>query len=223
MHTGELIQLLVEDCRPVRSPRRPWIRTAEWLLVALLYVVLVVFVVSPRADLAAKASDWHFIVEQVLALATGIAAAVAALAMIIPGHSRKFLAVPFLFLIIWFASLGQAFIQDNIGEWVRIDRDGLSLHPVWYCVPAIVLASSVPALAIAMLLHRGAPLTPHLTATLGGLAAAALGSFGVRFFCAQDGGFTVLVWQFGTVCALSALAGCAGHRVLKGTSRAQSA
>jgi hypothetical protein len=220
MQTDELIQLLVEDCRPVRPLRRPWIRTAEWLVTALLYVVLVVFVVSPRVDLTTKASDWHFVGEQFLALATGIAAAVAAFAMIVPGDSRKFLAVPFLSLFIWFASLGQGYVQGNIG--LRIDPDGLSLHPVWYCVPAIVLVGSVPAIAIAMLLHRGAPLTPHLTATLGGLAAAALGSFGVRLFCAQDGGLTVLAWQFGTVCALSALAGCAGHLVMKGTARAPS-
>src|SRR6266849_1741867 len=70
MHTGELIQLLVEDCMPVRPLPRPWIRTAEWRIVALLYVVLVVFVVTPRADLAAQISDSHFIVEQVAALAT---------------------------------------------------------------------------------------------------------------------------------------------------------
>jgi hypothetical protein len=127
MQTGELIQILVEDCMPVRPLPRPWIRTAEWLVIALLYVVLVVFVVSPRADLAAKISDWRFVVEQVLALATGIAAAAAAFAIIIPGYSRKLLALPFLSLAIWLASLGQAYIQDNIG-------DGL-IPMVYRCTP----------------------------------------------------------------------------------------
>jgi hypothetical protein len=219
MHTGELIQILVEDCMPVRPLPRPWIRAAEWLVVALLYVALVVFVVSPRADLAAKISDWRFVVEQVLALSTGMAAAAAAFVMIIPGYGRKFLALPFLSLSIWFATLGQAYIQDNIGDWARLDPDGLSLHPDWYCVPAIMLAGSVPAIAMTMMLHRGVPLTLHLTAVHGGLAAAAIGAFGVRFFCTQDGSLMVLVWQFGTVCVLSALAGCAGHHVLKNTAR----
>jgi hypothetical protein len=223
MHTGELIRLLAEDCRPVQPLRRPWIRTAEWLGVALLYVALVVFVVSPRADLAAKASDWHFIVEQLLALATGIAAAAVALAMIIPGHSRKLPALPFLSLSIWFASLGQAYVQGDLGDWTRLDPGGLSLHPDWYCVPAIALVGSVPAIVMTLMLHRGAPLTPHLTAVLGGLAAAALGNFGIRFFCTHDGSLMVLAWQFGTVCVLSALAGCAGHRVLTGTAKAHSA
>jgi hypothetical protein len=223
MHTGELIRLLAEDCRPVRPLRRPWIRTAEWLGVAILYVVLVVFVVSPRPDLAAKASDWHFVVEQLLALATGITSAAAALAMIMPGHSRNFPALPFLSLSIWFASLSQAYVQGDLGGWVRLDPGGLRLHPDWYCVPAIVLVGSVPAIAMSVMLHRGVPLAPHLTAVLGGLAAAALGNFGMRFFCTLDGNLIVLVWQFGTVCALSALAGCAGHRVLTGTARAHSA
>jgi hypothetical protein len=223
MHTGELIRLLAEDCRPVRPLRRPWIRTAEWLVVAVLYVVLVVLVVSPRADLAAKASDWHFVVEQLLALATGVAAAAAALAMIIPGHSHKLPALPFLSLSIWFASLGLAYVQDDLGDWVRLDPGELSPHPDWYCVPAIVLVGSVPAIAMTLMLHRGALLTPHLTAVLGGLAAAALGNFGMRFFCTLDGSLMVVVWQFGTVCALSALAGCAGHRVLTGTARPNAA
>jgi hypothetical protein len=182
-----------------------------------------VLVVSPRADLAAKASDWHFVVEQLLALATGIAAAAAALAMIIPGHSRKLPALPFLSLSIWFASLGQAYVQDDLWDWARLDPGGLSPHPNWYCVSAILLVGSVPAIAMTLMLHRGAPLTPHLTAVLGGLAAAALGNFGMRFFCTLDGSLMVVVWQFGTVCALSALAGCAGHRVLTGTARPNAA
>jgi hypothetical protein len=223
MNTGELIRLLAKDCRPVRRLRRPWIRTAQWLGVTLPYVVLVGFVVSPRPDLAAKASDWHFVVEQVLALATGIAAASAALAMIIPGHSRKLSALPFLSLSIWFATLSLAYVQDDLGDWVRLNPGALPVHPDWYCVPAIVLVGSVPAIAMTVMLHRGAPLTARLTAVLGGLAAAALGNFGMRFFCTQDGSLMVLVWQFGTVCVLSAIACCAGHRVLKGTARAHTA
>src|SRR5260370_14636297 len=75
MDTGELIQLLAEGCEPVRPLPRPWTRTAEWLAVALLYVLLVVFVVSPRPDLAAKIFDWRFVVKQVPALATAITGA----------------------------------------------------------------------------------------------------------------------------------------------------
>jgi hypothetical protein len=220
MDTDELIQLLVEDCGPVRPLPRPWIRTVEWLALSTPYVLLVVFVVSPRADLSVKISDLHFVVEQVAAMGTVVAASAAALATIIPGHSRKILALPFLLLSIWLASLGHAYVQDNVESWIRPDFNGLTPHPDWYCFPAIVLVGSVPALAMIIMLRRGVPLTLHLTAALGGLSAAALGSFGLRFFCSQDGSLMVLIWQFGTVCLLSVLAGYAGPHVLRSTAGA---
>jgi len=217
MDTGELTRLLADGCEPVRPLQRPWTRTAEWLAVALLYVFLVVFVVSPRPDLAAKIFDWRFVVEQVPALATGIAAAVAAFTTVIPGYSRKFLTLPFLSISIWFGTLGHAYVQDNLRDWIRPGSSALPLHPDWYCFPAIVLVGLVPTIAMITMLRRSAALRLHLTAALGGLAAAALGSFGVRLFCPQDASSILLVWQFGTVCVLSALACCAGRHVLKRT------
>src|SRR5260221_6682906 len=112
MDTGELVQLPAEGCDPVRPLPRPWTRTAEWLAVALLYVLLVVFVVSPRPDLAAKIFDWRFVVEQIPALATGIAVAVAAFTTVISGYSRQSLTLPFLSLSISLGTLGQGYRQD---------------------------------------------------------------------------------------------------------------
>src|SRR5260221_606367 len=186
MDTGELIQLLAEGCEPVRPLPPPWTRTAEWLVVALLYMLLVVFVVSPRPDLAAKIFDLRFVVGQVPALATGIAAAVAAFTTVIQGYSRKFLTLPFLSLSIWFGTLGHAYVQDNLRDWIRPGSSALALHPDWYCFPAIVLVGLVPAIAMTMMLRRSAALRLHLTAALGGLAAAPLGSLWVRRFWLPD-------------------------------------
>src|SRR5260221_4115471 len=186
MDTGELVQLPAEGCDPVRPLPRPWTRTAEWLAVALLYVLLVVFVVSPRPDLAARIFDLRFVVEQVPALATGIAAAVAAFTTVIPGYSRKFLTLPFLSLSIWFGTLGHAYVQDNLRDWIRPGSSALALHPDWYCFPAIVLVGLVPAIAMITMLRRSAALRFHLPAALGGLAAASLGSLWVRRFWLPD-------------------------------------
>src|SRR5260370_21024253 len=183
MDTGELIQLLAEGCEPVRPLPHPWTRTAEWLAVALLYVLLVVFVVSPRPDLAAKIFDWRFVVEQVPALATAITAAVVAFATIIPGYGRKISILPVLSLSIWFGALGHAYVQDNVRDWIRPVSSALAPHPDWYCFPAIVLVGLVPAIAMITMLRRSAALRFHLPAALGGLAAASLGSFGGRLFC----------------------------------------
>jgi hypothetical protein len=179
-------------------------------LVAIPYVALVVLVVSPRADLLTKALEWRYLVEQLAALATGITAAIAAFATVIPGYDRKFLFLPALPLAIWLGSLGEGCVQD----WIRFGPDGLSLQPDWFCFPAIVLVGAVPAIAIAVMLRRGAPLTPHVTAALGGLAAAGLGNFGLRLFHSQDASLMVLVWQVGTVFILTAMAAWAGRYLL---------
>jgi len=68
---------------------------------------------------------------------------------------------------------------------------------------------------VSVMLRRGAPLTPHVTAALGGLAAAGLGSFGLRLTESQDTGVMVLIWQVGSVFVLSAVVGSAGRRLLK--------
>jgi hypothetical protein len=210
MDTEKLIDRLADAVEPVRPLSRPWIRTAAWLLVAIPYVALVVLVASPRADLLAKAAQWRYLIEQLAALATGIAAATAAFATTIPGYDRRIVFVPALPLAIWLGSLGEGCVQD----WIQFGPDGLSLRPDWFCFPANVLVGAVPAIAIAVMLRRGAPLTPHITTALGGLAAAGLGNFGLRLFHSQDASLMVLVWQVGTVFILTALAAWAGHYLL---------
>jgi len=183
---------------------------AAWLLVAIPYVALVVFVVSPRADLISKASEWRYVIEQVAALATGMTAATAAFASVVPGYDRKFLFLPALPLAVWLGSLGEGCVQD----WIQLGPNGLSLQPDWFCFPAIVLVGAVPAIAMAVMLRRGAPLTPHITTAIGGLAAAGLGNFGLRLFHSQDASLMVLVWQVGTVFILTTIAAWAGHYLL---------
>jgi hypothetical protein len=90
----------------------------------------------------------------------------------------------------------------------------MSLQPDWFCFPAIVLVGAIPAIAMAVMLRRGAPLTPHATTALGGLAAAGLGNFGLRMFHPQDASQMVLVWQIGTVIVLSVLSCWAGRYLL---------
>jgi hypothetical protein len=210
MDTERLIERMAATVEPVRPLARPWIRTAAWLLVAIPYVALVVFVVSPRADLISKALEWRYVIEQLAALATAITAATAAFATVIPGYDRKFLFLPALPLAIWLGSLGDGCVED----WIHLGPDGLSLQPDWSCFPAIVVVGAVPAIAMAVMLRRGAPLTPHVTSALGGLAAAGLGNFGLRLFHSQDVSLMVLVWQVGAVCMLAVMAALAGRYLL---------
>ncbi len=210
MDTDTLIQRLARDTAAVRPLPRPWLRTGLWLALAIPYVVLVVSAVTPRGDLATKIYDSRYLIEQLGALITGVAAAAAAFASVIPGVNRKFLLVPLIPMAVWLGSLGEGCVET----WLRSVTNGLVLEADWVCFPSIVLVGAVPAIAMAVMLRRGAPLTPHVTAALGGLAAAGLGNFGLRFFHPQDASLMVLVWQVGSVVVLSALAGWAGRYVL---------
>ena len=79
-------------------------------------------------------------------------------------------------------------------------------------VPAVHRpAGTAPAIALWIMLRRGAPLTPRWTAALGALAAAGLGNFCVRLGHPEDVTVMLLVWHAGGVIVLSALASVAGR------------
>ena len=210
MQTDELIHLLAKSAVPVRRLSGPWMQTVLWLAVALPSVVAAILVMSPRDDLAQKLADIRFLVEEIAAFATAIAAAVAAFSMVIPGRSGRILFLPVLPLAVWLASLGQGCMRD----WLHFGADGLKLRPDWVCFPSIALVGAIPVIAMVVMLRRGAPLSPRATVALGALAAAALGNVGLRMFHSQDAGLMVLFWQFGSVALLSALAGWMGRHVL---------
>src|SRR5215207_10179130 len=157
--TEKLIQTLVETAQPVRPLPRPWVRTAIWLAIAIPYMALVVYAVSPRADLIAKMAEARYLIEQFAALATGIAAAAAAFATTIPGYSRKVFLLPLLPLAAWLGALGHGCVE----AWIQFGPSGLSLRPDWLCFPAIVLVGAMPAIAMVVMLRRGAPLRPHVS------------------------------------------------------------
>lgn len=215
MDTNSLIQQLASGSNPTRPLSNPWARTAVWLAISVPYVLLVVLIISPRGDILEKLGDSRFLIEQFAALATGFTSAAAAFASTIPGYNRKYLLLPVLPLAAWLATLGVGCLLDFSHHGVH----GITFHADWFCIPGIVIVGIVPGLTIALMLKRGAPLTPKLSTSLAGLAAAGIGDFGLRLFHPEDSGLVVLVWQLGTVFMLSLLAGWAGRYVLNWRSK----
>ena len=207
MDNTTLIQSLARECSPVRPLACPLTRTALWFAVVVPYIALVVFVATPRSDLAAMTHDWRFVIEQAAALATAATAAFAAFASTVPGYDRRLLFLPLAPVAVWLVALGQGCML----EWLSHGLQGLWLHSDWFSIRSVLIVGALPAVAMAVMLRRGAPLYPHLTAAFGGLAAAGLGNFGLRLFHPVDASLMVLVWQVGTVVAVSALAGWAGR------------
>lgn len=211
METVDLIQRLATSVRPVRPLPPPWLRTTHWLAIALPSMAIVVMLMAPRDDLVEKLSETRFVIEQAAAGATAVTAAIAAFFLVIPGHSRKLALLPIFPLAIWLGSLGFGCLQS----WLQFGTEAWRVTPDWICFPSIAMVGAVPALTMVVMLRRGAPMAPRMTVALGALAAAALGNFGLRLFHYQDAGLMVLVWQFGSVALLSALAGWSGRAILR--------
>lgn len=195
------------DVRPLPSPHR---RLITWLAVSLPFAALVVLLMQPRPDLAVKLGETRFLAESLLALTTALAAAHAAFRLVVPGTGRGILWLPVVPGGLWLMTLGAGCLAD----WLREGAAGLQISPDPACLPKIALVGSIPALAMVLMLRRGAPLAPRGTLFLAILAAASLGSFGLRFFHVQDAGLMVLIWQLGSVIVLASMAGLCGPRFL---------
>jgi hypothetical protein len=210
MDTDTLIGQLSKDAQPVRRLHSPLVRTLVWLAIGLLTVPASTAVLPLRADLMAQLDDPRFVIEQVSAMLTAATAAFAALTLVVPGRSRRWIFLPLVPVSIWLASIGWGCLQDISRAILGV----VVFESDWSCFPAIALIGAVPALAMVAMLRHGAPLMPGLVVALGGLAAAALGDFTLRLSHTIDSGLMVLIWQIGSVAILTAIAGWVGPSIL---------
>jgi hypothetical protein len=188
-------------------------------VISLGYIAAILFLMPAGHGVLSQIGDTSFAIEQAAAFATGGAAALAAFITVIPGRARQWAILPVLPFSMWLSTLSPGCIR-------QVRQIGLQAflmpHSVW-CVPFILLFGAAPAVAMVVMLRRGAPITPHLTAALGGLAAAGIGNVGVRLIHPEDVSVMLLVWHIGGVMALSAVAASAGRHffnwsVITGTS-----
>jgi hypothetical protein len=208
--TETLIRELADRIPPVQPLARPGVRAAAWLAIAVPAALLVVVMMTGRGDWVSRLGMPRVISEEIFALATGILAAIAAFASVVPGYNRRVLFLPLVPMALWLGGLGQSSVRD----WLQLTVYGFSMRSEWVCLPATIMAGAVPAIAMAVMLRRGAPLTPRLSALLGGLAAAGLGNLGVCVTHHAYGNVLVLVWHVSIVLLLTMIVGSTGRRLL---------
>lgn len=208
MKTEQLIADLTRHIGPAQPLPRPSIRAAMWLAGVALYLGVITLSMTSSADVAANGMGWPFVFPQIAAIVTGMAAAAAAFASIVPGHSRRVLIFPAVAAAVWLGSLTGWSLQEwNQGVRLAAPRE-------WLCVAMMVGGGAPPALWMGAMLRRGAPLTPGLTTALAALAVAALGNVGACLSEPHPSNAVVLIWHGGTIVALVALAAWLGRRVL---------
>ncbi len=208
--TDTLIRELAGQTSRVQPLPRPAVRAATWLAIAVPSALLVMVMMPGHRDWVSRLLLPRVLGEEAFALSTGILAAIAAFASVVPGYNRKVLFLPLVPLALWLGGLG----QGSVREWLQLTSQDFSMRSEWVCLPATIMAGAVPAIAMAVMLRRGAPLTPRLSALLGGLAAAGLGNLGVCVTHHAYGNVLVLAWHLGIVVALTLIVGSAGRRLL---------
>src|SRR5262249_45956221 len=146
--TEALIVDLAGRSTPVRPLARPWIRAAAWLTIALPSALLVMVTMTAHGDWASRLLLPRVIGEEGFALTTGVLAAVAAFVSVVPGSNRKVLLLPLVPLLLWLGGLG----QGSVREWLQLTSQGFSMRSEWVCLPAMIMAGAVPAIAMTVML-----------------------------------------------------------------------
>jgi hypothetical protein len=208
-HT-ELIERLAANLPPAPRVPRPWVRAILWLAISVPFVAAVLTVMVLRNGLPAHTFDIRFTIELAAGLAAGLTAAACAFGSVVPAHHRRLLVFLILLLAVWVGSVG----QSCLSELSQAGVSSMSLQHDLSCLPFIAFLSLLPAIVLVVMLRRGAPLTPHVTAGLGGIAAAGLGNLGLRLIFPESADFGLFIWHIGGVLVLAAVASAGGHFLL---------
>src|SRR5258708_39237413 len=105
--TDTLIRDLAGRTSRVQPLARPGMRAATWLAIAVPSALLVMVMMPGHRDWVSRLLLPRVISEEAFALSTGILAAIAAFASVVPGYNRKVLFLPLVPLALWLGGLGQ--------------------------------------------------------------------------------------------------------------------
>jgi hypothetical protein len=192
MRTEELIQRLGNDLRPVHPLPPPWRRAAAWLACGGVYVLTFVVVGwVRRGRFGIAAHDDAYVVQQLALIGTAIVAALAAFASVIPAADRRVFMAPVVAGMIVLAALLWHCVADVQNQGTL----GWGRETDWPCVISIAAGSVVLWSGAMAMLRRGAPLVPHLSSLLAGVAAVSLVNLEACVSRPHEFGITVLLWH----------------------------
>ncbi len=189
MSHESLIARLAAEAAPVEPLPAPQARATRWILLALAAVVVGVAVRGIRRNWQVAAADPWFLVTFALILATGLSAAVLAMALAVPGAvQRRWVRwVPFVLLAAWGTVLGVDALLS-----AGPSRAGAGAGCLWKSWGIAV----GPAAVLLGMAGRAAPLNWPWTAGMAALAAMAFGALGTEIICPITGHAHILAWHF---------------------------
>jgi hypothetical protein len=210
-----LIRGLASDLRPVKRLQRPMLRAVTWLaVVAAIAAGLAAFAdINAMWERIIAAPDlWLAVAGSTL---TAIFAAFAAFELSLPDTSRAWAALPLPAAILWIAASGLGCLRT----WIAPETHVATLNESRDCIIFIV-ALSIPLSALLfMMLRRAYPLSPNLTAAVGGLAVAAAAATLLNFFHPYDAAATDLAVHAAAVAIVIAVSSTLAGRIFRTPSR----
>ncbi len=211
MNTDDLIDRLGRDVTVAKPLPAPGMRTAVWMVWALSYLVVVAMMMFAVMSSAGVTLTPLYLAQQGAALVTGIMAARAAFASVIPGVNNRVWMMPAIGAGVWSLLLLWAGVLDL----QAVGTLGVTSQSDWPCVASMTLGGLVVGAPLVWMLRRGAPLTPGRTAFLAALAALSFANIEACLTRPHAFALTVLLWHGGTVAAVAALCALTGRRWLR--------
>lgn len=183
-----LIRNLGSDLKPVQRLRPPALRALGWLaVVGALALALATFANTHTMweRIGAAPDMWLAVIGST---ATAVLAGIAAFELSLPDAPRGWAWLPLPGALLWIGASGFGCLR----VWVVPAAHVADMGEARDCLLFIV-ALSVPLSALLLLmLRRGCPLNPGLTAAVGGLAVAAAAATLLNFFHPYDAAATDL-------------------------------
>jgi len=208
MNTDRLIDSLADGLSPVQPLRAPGFRAFVWLGGASAFLGVLALSMTSSADVAVNGTGFGFVGPQLAAVLTGILAAWAAFTSVIPGYSRSAFVWPVIAGVAWIGGLAIGVPQGQAGILTAAPHE-------WMCVAVIVLGGAPLMAAMWLMLRRGAPLHPGITAALAAIAVGALANVAACVSHPHSNNAITLVWHGATIAVLVGVAAATGPLALK--------
>jgi hypothetical protein len=205
----QLIRGLAADLRPVRRLPPPLLRALAWF--AVLVALTIGLAAFANLDavwqrISAAPDLWLAVIGSTL---TAILAAIAAFELSLPDAPRAWAVLPLPAALLWVSASGFGCLRD----WVALQSHVAVMSEAGDCLMFIVFLSVPLSALLLIMLRRGYPLYPGLTAAIGGLAVAAAAATLLNFFHPYDAAATDLVVHAAAVALVIAANRALGGRI----------
>jgi len=173
------IQNLCCDLKPVGCINPTW-RALLWILLVVTYTIAVALTIGLRENIAEAINRGEYVFELALAFATGITASLVTFWLTIPdcGQYKKYMSVPVTLLSVQIFWMFDRLFFEGMGD---IRENWLS-----HCWMNCILHTTFPAIAVILLVRKGATVVPCILASFAVLAVSEFGWIGMRLVCPND-------------------------------------